>query len=323
MTRAPLIAAALFFCGLEAHAFTPCAPQGGTGLEAIQGEQAGSQVYSGAQMQVRVGVHKGAGERVDTQATLAALVARKADLLKMGWLVPAVGSVMSPVDTGSAEQREVLLTLVSAPEAAGDHEATLPSLPIVIRQTSGAKVTLCTSEHHVKVVDPTDENAATPRHDAPPLPELETWVAARWAIACACVALPLLAWLATLWIRRTPQKSGARGPQATPFQRASDALASLHTQKTMPTDRMADAATDAFRSYLAEAHGLRALECTTAELVARLGAVESTRRHEAKTLAWLTEADAIKFAARQLTQAERTEFLAAGAALLKTWDGAP
>ena len=86
---------------------------------------------------------------------------------------------------------------------------------------------------------------------------------------------------------------------------------------------MADAATDVFRNYLAEAHDLRALECTTAELLGRLEASDSTRRHGAGTQLWLNEADAIKFANKQLTPAQRTEFIEAGTALLAAWEQAP
>ncbi len=319
------VAFACFFAVLDARASATCVESSATlGLEFLKDSGPTERdVYAGGQLHVSASVHKGAGEHVDTQATLEALVLAKAELLKAGWLIPTLGSAMTPTDTGSPELRSVTLTLVSAPSVAGDHDAAVPPLPIVLRQASGAKVTLCTSESQVAVHDPTDDTSMTPRGDAPPVPEFETWMAARWALAALCILLPLLAWLAWWWFHRPKYERRSLGSRATPFERANSVLSNLQFASDMPADEMADAATDAFRSYLADAHHLRALECTTEELVARLGSTEATRRHLGITRAWLMDADIIKFADKQLSHTEREAFLSSAVGLLRAWGNAP
>lgn len=299
---------------------SPCARENTTGLEAIDSQNVTAQVFAGGRLTLTLLAKHGAGQKLDAARTYGLLQHAASELRAAGWLVPGEDSPMVPtVAPVGPETSSLSLTLVSAPQAAGNHTQRLPALPIVVRQASGASTVLCTESVAVEVLDPTLPTPDAPRGQAPALPEMETWVAARWALGAAALLLPLLSWWGWHWLRR-PRRARAAGPGETPFARACATFTTLHAGAQLPADELADAATDAFRAYLADARGIRALECTTDEIVARLRSTESTARHADDTRTWLNQADAVKFAARPLLQEERAQFLTEGERLLRQWE---
>lgn len=299
-----------------------CEASGTIGLERIASQNVPPELYAGGRLNVRVELEHGAAQTTDAAKTDEALRTVHETLAKAGWLVAESGSPMSArVERTSSTHSALILSLVAAPPSSGEHKLQLPPLPILVRQPSGQLATLCTAGAEVTVRDPTDEQASTPRASAPPLSEFETWQAARYAIAAAAVLFPLLLWLAWyLWRRRQATSMHRIQAKVSAYANAESTLQGLSRDESSSAADFADRATDALRLYLQDAHTIRAMEWTSEELVARLEKMPRTAPHAEATRAWLAEADALKFAAKQATPAERKRLAEQGIALLRAWE---
>ncbi len=227
-------------------------------------------------------------------------------LTRAQFLIPSLEGPAAPRITRTRSEggatTTVELSFVPLPKEAGPHTLTLPSVPIAIARASGELITLCTSEHEVRVDDPTANLVqATPRPNPGPRPQLEVWTAAKNVVLGALLALPLgalIAFAISRWLRR--QRPLPPPPPPRPaWERALEALAAVRARRLieqgLTTQHFAEVS-QAVRDYLGQRYGFDGLESTTREILEHLGPrrLEADLAQQIERL--LRRADLVKFA---------------------------
>ncbi len=153
----------------------------------------------------------------------------------------------------------------------------------------------------------------------------------RWLVALAAFALLVL--LALAGVRRArrsalrrasgdERRRRARAIASGPYDRALAALSEIESAKWPAlgeVPRHYERVTEVLRRYLENAHGIRATDRTTCELVRSLSPALSDGGQREECRALLEEADLVKFARLRPDEATAAEFLARVRALLDRW----
>ncbi len=144
-------------------------------------------------------------------------------------------------------------------------------------------------------------------------------------VLAGLIAAALLAWLAyRWWKRRELRKAAAPPPPLLPLgvrtRQALDALAAEALPAKGQIKPFYSRLSDIVRAYLGERYGVEALECTSSELLDRLGQVQDEALAAQPLAAFLFEADLVKFARATRTPDECQQALQFGYRLLDATD---
>jgi hypothetical protein len=245
-----------------------------------------------------------------------------AALEKAGFFLPEADAGVAPATTTDAEggRAKTLLRIpfVVLPPAAGRHELELPPVPVAIARASGAVITLCTSPHRITIEDPiANDPEAKPRGNARPRPQREEWTAAKHAAIGAAIAVvlgALIAWLVHLW-RRRPRPMPPPPPPRPPWDVALEELFDIEQARLVEHGRFTihfDRVSHTVRKYLGDRYGFDGLESTTYEILTELKRIVPPVPVLDEIHAFLENADLVKFAKVEPTEAECVSALERG-----------
>lgn len=237
----------------------------------------------------------------DTRATEAQRALRAA-----GFMLPHADGG-SPVTMESEKKDDstrittLSLPFVPLPDKPGQHEMTLPPIPIAVSRASGEVMTLCTDPLVIVVGDPiADEDNPKVRGNPAPRSQREEWTLAKQIALAIVLALALTA-LLTLLIMRYRARPKAPPPKRTvlPWVEALNKLAQLNATPWLDEERFDDyydGVSAILRDYLGKRYGFDGLECTNAEMRETLNRVYPPPDNLAEIFVFLEDLLFMKFA---------------------------
>jgi hypothetical protein len=278
-------------------------------------EQFPSKAYSGYVANLEVTVEHEPKETVMPGGQEVQLASKDATVLEhQGFILPSPkGPSKMQVERHTATTpasttvRIPLLVLATVPEKA---TLTLPALPISVMRSNGEVFTLCTLPHEITVEDPTSSTPdPTPKPNPAPRRQLEEWTALKQAVEVGSIALVAGAILGTLFMlwRRRPKRVPPPPPPRPPWEVALEELKDLRRGELITRKRYAehyDKASDSVRKYLGARFGFDGLESTTNELIAGLHQADVDVGTTNAVELYLRDADLVKFANLNPTEAE-------------------
>jgi hypothetical protein len=278
-------------------------------------EQFPSKAFSGYIANLEVTVEHEAKETVMPGGQEVQLASKDATVLEyQGFILPSPkGPSKMQIERHTSAMpatttvRIPLLLLAKAPEKS---TLTLPALPISVMRANGEVFTLCTSPHPITVEDPTSSTPdPKPRPNPAPRRQLEEWTALKQAVEVGSIALvggAILATLFMLW-RRRPKRLPPPPPPRPPWEVALEELKDLRRGELIARQRYAehyDKASDSVRKYLGARFGFDGLESTTNELITGLHHANVDVGTTNAVELFLRDADLVKFAKLDPTEAE-------------------
>jgi hypothetical protein len=271
-------------------------------------ESLSTAAIAGYELRLSVQVTHGPGEAVMPDGLVLQEDARFVKALKATGLALASREgltsslVAPPVVEGDQKMTRVEFVLLPLPERSGRQNVTVPALPIVVRRASGSQMIVCTAPHAVVVEDPTSNIAeAAARPNPPPRPQREPWLLAKivaWTLFAAVFSFAT-GWVVRAWWRKRPKPLPPPAPPRPAWEIALEKLRLIEGEALLRDGKFVihhDRVTDVVREFLGTRFGFDGLECTTAELLARLQHRGEAAPHLAKVRSFLEDADLIKFA---------------------------
>ncbi|HET9958123.1 MAG TPA: hypothetical protein VFQ61_26690 [Polyangiaceae bacterium] len=225
-------------------------------------------------------------------------------------------------EEGGRARTTVQLQLVPLPDKPGRQELTLPALPIAISRASGEMMTLCTSSHALIVDDPiANDPNPKPKPNPAPRRQFEEWTLAKHVTYAGLIALALGALLALIisrWMRR-PKKVAPPPPPRPPWEVALEGLFDVGHSGLLREQRYGEfyeRVSDIIRQYLGDRYGYEGLESTTREALAALRRVSVPFDVWVKVQEFMQDADLVKFARNDPTEAQCASALTRAEALV-------
>lgn len=250
-------------------------------------------------------------------------------LAGLGILDPASDTPVT-VDTksdGDAALSTVTIPIVLLPFTSGNHVLTLPALPIQVARADGEVMTVCTSPHEIKSLDPIlEEEDPQVRPNPPGRHQREPWLFLRYLLLSLFFGLIILA-IAGWFLRKFFQqpKPEPDVPKRVPWDVALEELQALRGSKMLEEgklDEYFDAVSDCVRKYLGARYGFEelgfdGLDTTTDEMRALLRRVKPPIAHLDLIGSFLDDCDLVKFARLTPSAEECTGTLAKGESIVK------
>ncbi len=271
-------------------------------------ESVSATAVAGYELRLSVQVAHGPGETVmpdgfRLQEDARFVKALKAEGFALASRDGLSSSLVAPaLAQGDRKMTRVEFVLVPLPEKSGRQSFKVPALPIIVGRASGAQMIVCTASHAVVVEDPTSNlPEALPRHNPPPRPQREPWLLARivaWALVGGLISF-VAGWIVRAWWKRRPKPAPPPPPPRPGWEIALEKLRLIEREQLLETGKYVnhhDRVTDVVREFLGSRFGFDGLECTSAELLARLKHRVEAEPHVANIRNFLEDADLIKFA---------------------------